>query len=104
MSEHLVSEALRRRELFDRLSVFLKRLKEIVLGVDPKAEVYLFGSVAEGTYNFSSDVDVLIVTNEDRFKMLEAVVKEDFAEIFEFHVRKPKEKAWYEKMTRLVRI
>jgi len=48
MSEHLVSEALRRRELFNRLSVFLKRLKEIVLGVDPKAEVYLFGSVAEG--------------------------------------------------------
>ena len=62
------------------------------------------GPWLRGTYNFSSDVDVLIVTDEDRFKMLEAVVKEDFAEIFEFHVRKPKEKAWYEKMTRLVRV
>jgi hypothetical protein len=43
MSDPLVEEALRRRAIFDNLEKYLARLKEIVQGVDPDAEVYLFG-------------------------------------------------------------
>jgi predicted nucleotidyltransferase len=104
MCEHLVKDALRRREIFSNLGMYLERLKEIVLRVDPKAEVYLFGSVAEGKHNYSSDVDILVVTEEDKLRILEAIAKEEFAKIFEIHVRKPGETAWYKKMTKLVKI
>jgi predicted nucleotidyltransferase len=104
MCEHLVRDALRRREIFNNLGMYLERLKEIVLSVDPKAGVYLFGSVVERRHNYSSDVDILIVTEEDKLRILEAIAKEEFTKIFEIHVRKPEETAWYKKMTKLVRI
>jgi len=98
--EHLVRDALRRREIFNNLGMYLERLKEIVLRIDPKAEVYLFGSVAERRHNYSSDVDILVVTEEDKLRILEAIAKEEFIKIFEVHVRKPGETAWYKKTSR----
>jgi predicted nucleotidyltransferase len=104
MYEHLISEALKRREIFNNLNVYLKKLKEVVVKVDSKAEVYIFGSIAEDRYNYSSDVDVLIVTEKDKLKMLKALTKEEFTKVFEVYIRKPKDIAWYKKMTKLVRI
>jgi len=104
MCDPLVADALRRRETFNNLTSYLERLKEIVLKVDPEAEIYVFGSVSERKQNYSSDVDVLIVTEKDRLKMLEEIAREEFAKIFEIHVRKPGETRWYRMMTNLAKI
>lgn len=104
MYEYLIADALKRRKIFDNLDKYLKRLKEIVLSIDPNAEVYVFGSAAEKRHNYSSDVDILIVTEEDRMRILEAIAREEFTEIFEIHVRKPRDIAWYRKMTKLAKI
>ncbi len=102
--DYLVAEALERRKVLQSLDAYLKRLKELVLKVDPKAELYVFGSVAEGRYNYSSDVDVLVVSEVDRLKVLEELAKEDFTKVFDVHVRRPEDVGWYKRMTKLVRI
>ena len=104
VDEYLVAEALSRREIFNHLSRHLEKLKEAVLKVDPKAGVYLFGSVADGTHTYSSDIDILVITREKRLKILSKIVEEGFVDPFEIHVRKPEEAAWYKRMVRLVRI
>jgi len=104
MYRYLISEALERRQILSDLKTYLKKLKEMVLKVDPKAEVYVFGSVVEGRYNYSSDVDILVVTEVDRLKVLEALVKEEFTKVFEIHIRNPKDVTWYRRMTRLEKI
>jgi len=104
MYDYLVAEALERRKIFQNLNIYLKKLKELVLEVDPHAEIYLFGSVAENRYNYSSDIDILVVSEVDRLKLLKALAVEDFTKVFQIHVRRPKETDWYKRMTRLVRI
>jgi len=89
MYDPIVAEALRRREILDNLQTYLRRLKEIALKVDPEAKIYLFGSVAEGKHTYSSDVDVLIITERDRLEMLRALLAEEFIKFFEIHVRSP---------------
>ncbi len=101
MSDPLVEEALRRRELFDNLTAYLERFKMIVLKVDPNAEMNVFGSVAEGTHNYSSDVDILVITEEDRVKMLEAVAREEF---IRDTCSKTEEIEWYRRMAKLVKV
>jgi len=102
--DYLIAEALERRRIFQNLDAYLERLKELVLKVDPKAELYIFGSVAEGRYNYSSDVDVLVVSDADRLKVFEALAEEDFTKVFDVHVRRPEDVSWYKRMTKLVRI
>jgi len=104
MYDYLVTEALERRKIFQNLTIYLRKLKELVLEVDPHAEIYLFGSVAENRYNYSSDIDILVISEADRLKVLRALAKEDFTKVFQIHVRRPKEINWYKRMTRLVRI
>jgi predicted nucleotidyltransferase len=62
--ELLVEEAKRRAEIFRNLGRYLAAIADVVRGLDGDAEVYLFGSVAEGRYLLSSDIDVLVVTNQ----------------------------------------
>jgi len=100
MLDYLVAEALERRKIFQNLNVYLEKLKEMVLRVDPHAEIYLFGSVAENRYNYSSDIDILVVCEADRRKLLKVLAEEDFMKVFQ----RPKETNWYKRMTRLVRI
>jgi predicted nucleotidyltransferase len=57
-----------------------------VLKIDPRAEIYLFGSVAENRYNYSSDIDVLVVSEADKLRVLEALVEGDFLKVFEIRV------------------
>ena len=65
MTDIIVDDALRRRKAFENLDRNLKEIKEKVINLDSKAEVYLFGSVARGENTLSSDIDVLILTNLD---------------------------------------
>ena len=44
----------------------LDRIKGIVLGKDPSAKVYLYGSRARGTTKPDSDWDLLILLNKDK--------------------------------------
>jgi len=104
MYDPIVAEALRRREILDNLQTYLRRLKETALKVDPEAKIYLFGSVAEGKHTYSSDVDVLIITERDRLEMFRALLAEEFIKFFEIHVRNPKEAWWYRRMTKLVEV
>ena len=64
-----MKRALQRRVVFDRLKEHHDVTKRVVYGLDPEAEVYLFGSVAEGRSNLSSDIHVLIVTKMDPAKV-----------------------------------
>jgi len=104
MYDYLIAEALERRKILQNLNVYLEKLKEAVLKVDPQAELYIFGSVAENRYNYSSDIDVLVVSEADRLKVLEALAEEDFMKVFDVHVRRPRDASWYKRMTKLIRI
>ena len=51
-----------------------------MLKVDSPAEIHLFGSVAGNRYDYSSDIDVLVVYEVDRLKSLEALAEEEPSE------------------------
>jgi len=64
LSDKLIIErALQRQEIFRNLPKYLRTIKITVQKLDPKAKVYLFGSVAEEKNNYSSDIDILVTTN-----------------------------------------
>jgi hypothetical protein len=99
-----VKNALKRQEAFKNLPVHLKTIKETVHKLDPDAEIYLFGSVAEKQHNYSSDIDVLIVT-----KLLPANVhaelwKAGIKEPFEIHVHTSQEAVLYRSKAKLVKV
>jgi predicted nucleotidyltransferase len=73
--------------------------------IDPEAEVYLFGSVAEGRHLYSSDVDVLIVTKGLRPGEMIAFLKEEgFDDPFEIHVVDRSVLELYERRSKLIRL
>jgi predicted nucleotidyltransferase len=85
--EFWLREARRRREVFENLDTYLRRLAAIVKRLDPSSEVYLFGSVAEGRYLDSSDIDVLVVSDVLKpGETLAALWAEGFGDPFEIHV------------------
>jgi len=100
----LVKRALMRREAFRKLNERLKIIKDIVHKLDPEAEVFLFGSVAEGKYNYSSDIDVLIVTELHPAKILSELWRAGIKEPFEIHVHTPEKAALYKNRAKLLRI
>ncbi|MEM1946519.1 MAG: nucleotidyltransferase domain-containing protein [Candidatus Caldarchaeum sp.] len=95
MSEKLlIEEALKRREVFANLEKHLEEVKRAVLAVDEYAEVYLFGSVAEGRHTLSSDIDILIVTDKDHVMVRSALWRAGVRPPFELHIQ-TREKAQY---------
>ena len=68
---YLIEDARRRQEVFKNLDKYLLMIKSVVRSIDPNAEVYLFGSVAENRHTLSSDIDVLVITNADPGIVLE---------------------------------
>ena len=87
MSERLlVEEAKRRAEVFRNLPKYLKVLLDTVKSLDENAEAYLFGSVAEGRYLLSSDIDVLVVTERSPSEVLAALWERGIKDPFEVHV------------------
>ena len=105
MSERIiVREALRRREVFTKLEKWLELIAGVVKQLDPEAEVYLFGSVAEGRYNLSSDIDVLVVTEEEPPRVIAELVRRGVGDPFEIHVVRQRYVKAYAERSRLVRV
>ena len=72
--------------------------------MDPEAEVFLFGSVAEGKYVFSSDIDILIITNANPGNMLAELWKKGIKDPFEIHIQPPEKLKFYSRKCRLIKI
>ena len=87
--EILVKTALKRQAAFRNLRKHLKTIKETVIELDPHAEVYLFGSVAEKKHNYSSDIDILIITNLHPAAINSKLWKAGIKEPLEIHVQPP---------------
>jgi len=102
--ELLVEEARERKRVFENLSVYLERIVEIVKRLDPNAEVYLFGSVAEGRYLLSSDIDVLVVTSVNPGRVLAELWNSGIRDPFEIHVVTREHLEIYKKRSKLVKI
>ena len=102
--ELLIEEARRRAEIFRSLDRYLKIIAEIVSILDEKAEVYLFGSVAEGKHLLSSDIDILIVTNTPPSKVLAELWNKDIKEPFEIHVTTKDKSEIYKRKAKLIKL
>ena len=87
MSEKiLVEEARRRAEIFKNLPRYLRIIMKTVKELDKDAELYLFGSVAEGKHLLSSDIDILVVTDLPPAEVLSALWNQGIKDPFEIHV------------------
>ena len=72
--------------------------------IDENAEVYLFGSVAEGRYVLSSDIDILVDTGRSPGEVLAALWEKGIKEPFEIHVINKDMLKIYERRAKLIRI
>lgn len=102
--EILVKTAVRRREAFRRLAENLDVIKKTVQKLDPEAEIFIFGSVAENRYNYSSDIDVLIITRIHPATVHLELWKAGIKDPFEIHVHPPEKLAFYEKRAALTKV
>ncbi|MBS7634063.1 nucleotidyltransferase domain-containing protein [Candidatus Bathyarchaeota archaeon] len=102
--EILVKTALKRREAFKKLDEYLETIKKTVRKLDPKAEIFMFGSVAEKKYNYSSDIDILIITRLHPANIHSELWKAGIRDPFEIHVHPPEKAAFYKKRATLVRV
>jgi len=100
----LVEEAKRRAEIFRDLDKYLKKIVEIVKELDRNAEVYLFGSVAEGKHLLSSDIDILVVTNLAPGKVLAILWEKGIKDPFEIHVATKEMLKIYRRRSKLIKI
>ncbi|MEM1706633.1 MAG: nucleotidyltransferase domain-containing protein [Thermosphaera sp.] len=104
MSEKLlVKLAKHRAEVFRNLEHYLKVIVKAVKELDEKAEVYLFGSVAEGTYTLSSDVDVLVVTDQSPENVLVKLWEKGIKDPFEVHIIRREMLDLYKRRSKLVK-
>lgn len=102
--EILVKTALKRQEAFRNLAEHLKTIRNTVHKLDPEAETFMFGSVAEKKHNYSSDIDILIVTKLHPAEIHSELWKAGIRDPFEIHVHSPEEAAFYKRRIKLVKI
>lgn len=100
----MVRMAVERQEVFRNLEKYLQIIKETVNKLDPYAEFYLFGSVAENRYTYSSDVDVLIVTRIEPARVHFELWKSGIKEPFEIHIQPTEKVDLYRRRAKLVKI
>ena len=72
--------------------------------IDRNAEVYLFGSVAEGRHTLSSDIDILVVTEKSPGEVLAALWERGIKDPFEIHVVSRDVLEVYARRAKLLRI
>jgi predicted nucleotidyltransferase len=96
-----------RRRYLEDLPRYLSLIKEAALRRDPAAEVYLFGSYAEGAARPDSDVDVLIVTELAAVEEARARLRMEIDDAlgrpnpFELHMVTPAQyREWYARFIR----
>ncbi|MEM3549830.1 MAG: nucleotidyltransferase domain-containing protein [Candidatus Bathyarchaeia archaeon] len=100
----IIEAALKRRDTFKNLKENLKTLKNVVKKLDQEAQIYLFGSVAEESYTYSSDIDILIITKLYPAKIHAELWKAGISEPFEIHVHTPEKAEFYKGKMKLVEI
>jgi predicted nucleotidyltransferase len=100
----LVKTALKRKEAFSNLPAHLETIKKTVQRLDPKAQTYLFGSAAKKEHNYSSDIDILIITNLHPANINCELWKVGIKEPFEIHVHSNKGAYFFKKRAKLVKI
>ena len=98
----LIKEAKRRRMFFKKLDQYLCLIYTVVKKIDPSAKVYLFGSVAQGTYLLSSDIDILIISRVKPEIIISRLWREGIEDPFEIHVVTPEYEETYRKRSRLI--
>ncbi|MDW8022252.1 MAG: nucleotidyltransferase domain-containing protein [Nitrososphaerota archaeon] len=103
-SDILIKAALKRRNAFKNLPEKLETIKRVVKKLDPEAQTYLFGSVAQQTHTYSSDIDILVVTRLPPAKIHAELWKAQIGEPFEIHVQTPEKARFYMARTKLVEI
>lgn len=78
-----------------------KRVKEIAQNILGKADVYVFGSVVEGEFTASSDIDILIVVdkvNSKEIYKLKTIIYKLIDAPIELHVISSREfENWYKR-------
>ena len=104
MEELLIEEAKRRAQIFGDLNKYLEIIVETVKKLDKEAEVYLFGSVAEGKHLLSSDIDILVITNTPPSKVLAELWNKDVKEPFEIHVTTKDKSEIYKRKAKLIKL
>ncbi|MBS7621175.1 nucleotidyltransferase domain-containing protein [Candidatus Bathyarchaeota archaeon] len=100
----LIEAALKRRKVFEKLPEYLRIIKDTVCKLDPKAEVYMFGSVAEKNYNYSSDIDILIITRVHPAYILSELWKAGIKDPFEIHVQTPEKAEFYKTRAKIIKV
>lgn len=102
--DFLVKAALKRQDVFKNLGKYLEVIKRVVLKLDPEVEVFLFGSVVEKEYNYSSDVDVLVITRVHPAVVHSELWKAGIREPFKVHVHLPERLDFYKRRVKLVKL
>lgn len=102
--EILVKTALKRQEVFRNLERYLQSIIEIVNNIDPSAQIYLFGSVANNEYTYSSDIDLLVATKAQPARVHFELWKSGIKEPFEIHIQPPEKVDLYRRRAKLVKI
>ncbi len=94
----------KRKKIFDNVDYYINKLANLIKNEDKNSEIYLFGSVLGGNYNMSSDIDILIVTDEKE-KIMKLLWDNDYDEPFEFHIKYQNEaKKYFEHIKKIKRI
>lgn len=100
----LVKEAKRRAEIHRNLKHYFRVILDAVGEIDDSAEVYLFGSVAEGTHTYSSDIDVLVITDRKPEEVISKLWSKGIEDPFEIHVINKNLLERYEKRSKLIKL
>jgi len=98
----LVEMALQRQEAFRNLPKYLEIIKKTTCRLDPKAKTYLFGSAITEEHNYSSDIDILIITRVNPAKIHSELWKAGINETFEVHVHSPEKASFFESEAKLI--
>jgi predicted nucleotidyltransferase len=100
----LVEAALQRQEVFNDLAKYLQIIKKTVRKIDSQAETFLFGSTVEKKNNYSSDIDILIITKLQPAIVHAELWKAGIKEPFEIHVHTQDEAEFFRNRAKLKRI
>ena len=100
----MINEAKRRREIFERLYEYLKKIVETVRKIDSNAELYLFGSVAEGKHLISSDIDILVVSDLHPGRIIAELWSAGIGDPFEIHVITRSMLETYKRRAKLIKL
>ena len=76
----------KKKKIFDNRDYYINKLANQIKNYDQNSEIYLFDSVLSRNYNMSSDIDILIITDEKQ-KIMKLLWDNNYDEPFEFHIK-----------------